>query len=153
MPLIFPHGTKGLQTAFESAFSPQVRGVWPFTIDNALENLNEPSAHYMRTTKRDQMGGKDMAELIPRGEDAVAQWAKVEEELAKVDGWYASNGGKGPFLMGEVISWADLVVCAHFRCWKVVLGADSTGWKDMQKWNGGRWGALVKALEAYQKTD
>ena len=130
-----------------------MKGVLPFTFRNVLQNLNEPSVTYMVATKRVQMGGKELAELVPSGEEAVAQWARAEEELAKVAGWYASNGRKGPFLMGEVVSWADLVVCAHLVCWRVTLGADSKEWRRMEKWNGSIWGTLVKALEAYQKTD
>ena len=150
-PLIFPHGTRGLQAAFESAFLPQVKGVLPFTFRNVLQNLNEPSVKYMVATKRVQMGGKEPVGLVPSGEEAVVQWAKAEEELAKVAGWYANNERKGPLLMGEVVSWADIVVCAHLLCWRVSLGADSKEWRSIEKWNGSIWGTLVKAMEAYQE--
>ena len=152
-PSVFPHGTQGLQASFESAFTPQVRDLWPAMYKHIFAYLNDSSANYMGSR---QVPGKGLTvmELIPSVEEVKIIRAKTEEDLWKVHGWYQnagrSVGDPGPFMMGEIISWTDFVVCAHFLSWRTILGVDSKEWKEMEKWNTSRWGALVKSLEKYQ---
>jgi len=58
--------------------------------------------------------------------------------------------GKVPIFTGKIVSWTDFVVGAHFLSWRTVLGVDSKGWKEVEKWNGGRWCTLVNNSEKYQ---
>lgn len=145
-PLILPHGTQGLQASFDSAFAPEVKGLWPIVYPIIVSNMNESSANYLKANNSTTAG-----EPIP---DAEVLLAKTEQDLWKVHGWYEnasrSSGDKGPFLMGEVVSWADFVVCAQFLGWRTILGPGTKEWKYMEKWNAGKWGALVENLGKYQ---
>ncbi|KAF9536581.1 hypothetical protein CPC08DRAFT_613849, partial [Agrocybe pediades] len=70
-------------------------------------------------------------------------WDKFKAGLGKIDSWYAKNDSKGPFLLGETISWADLVVASYTICLKISWGEDSEQWKDIASWHGGRWNNLL----------
>jgi len=52
-----------------------------------------------------------MEDIAPKGEVAVAEWAKFKDGMGKVDAWYAKNGRKGLFLLEETPSWGDIVYC------------------------------------------
>jgi len=94
--------------------------------------------------------GKALEDVAPKGEYAVAEWAQFRDGMGKVDAWYAKNGGKGPFLLGETPSWGDIVVASYLIWLRVVWGEDSQQWKDISSWNDGRWAAIIKALKKYE---
>ena len=80
-----------------------------------------------------------MEDIAPKGEVAVAEWAKFKDGMGKVDAWYAKNGGKGLLLLEETPSWRDIVI-ASYLVWM----------KDISSWNNGRWAGLVEALKEYK---
>ena len=78
------------------------------------------------------------------------EWAQFKDGLGKVDAWYAKNGGKGPFLLGETPSSGDIDVASCLNWLRVIWGDDSQQWKDISSWNNGRWAAIVEALKKYE---
>jgi glutathione S-transferase len=91
-----------------------------------------------------------MEDLAPKGEAAVAQWARFREGFGKVGTWYAKNGGEGPFLLGEKPSWGDIVIASYLVLLRIVWGEESQEWKDISAWNNGRWAGIVEALKKYE---
>ena len=66
----------------------------------------------------------------------------VDECIAKAD-------AKGPFVMGDTVSWADFFLSAFLMFlmyFKTILGEDSEEWKEVASWNEGRWKDLLHAL-------
>jgi len=148
-PALFPHNSLGLQTAFTAAFSSNLSAIWEFILPATCFKLNPPSHEYFRRT-REAAFGKKMEELVPTGEEGAVKWAKFQKALGTVDGWYSKNGGKGPFLLGETPSWADLVVASYLIWFRIIWGEDSQQWKDISAWHGGRWKGLLDSLKKYQ---
>jgi len=99
-PQIFPHNTFALQAAFTEAFGNNFSALWNFIVPATYAILTPRSQEYYRRT-REKSFGKALEDIAPKGEAAVAEWAKFRDGLGKVDAWYAKNGGQGPFLLGE----------------------------------------------------
>ncbi|KAF9474176.1 hypothetical protein BDN70DRAFT_885101 [Pholiota conissans] len=144
---IFPHNTLGLQSPFADLFfSTALPALWKFIIPSLYEILNPASGAYIRAT-REKLFGQPLEEMTPKGALGDAEWAKFREGLGKVDVWYSKTSG--PYLLGDTISWADIVVVAALTLMKVVWGEDSQQWKDISSWHGGRWGGLVDDFKKY----
>ena len=69
--------------------------------------------------------------MAPVGAEKAAQWAKFRESMSKVDECLGKTDAKGPFVMGDTISWADFFISGYLMCFKVVWGEDSEEWKDI----------------------
>ena len=52
---------------------------------------------------------------------------------------------EGPFLEGKTPMYADLIVGG----WLAMMKETLPEWDTLQKWHGGLWGDLHKALEKY----
>ena len=148
-PQIFPHHTIALQAAFAAAFGSNLSALWKFILPATCTKLNPQSQEYFRRTKA-QSYGKAMEDIAPQGDAAIAEWAQFRDGLGKVDAWYAKNGGQGPFLLGETLSWGDISVASYIIWLRVVWGEDSRQWKDISSWHNGRWAAIIEALKKYE---
>ncbi|KAF4613866.1 hypothetical protein D9613_007611 [Agrocybe pediades] len=147
-PRIFPNGTIGLQEAFTDAFDARTAILFRFMAHYGLSHLDSRTQEYLRRT-REKAIGKKLEELMPTGEAAVQDWRKVEEGLQKVEEWYAQTDEKGPFILGNVVSWGDFVVAGHLIWAKLVSGEGSKEWKAIASWNNGRWAKLLDSLDKY----
>jgi len=148
-PKVFPHNTLALQSAFGEALGGNLTALWNFIVPAIYDKLHPSSQEYFRRT-REKSFGKAIEDITPKGEVAVAQWAKFEEGMRNVDAWYVKNGGKGPFLLGETPSWADIVVASCLVWMRIVWGEDSQQWKEISSWNNGRWSGIVEAFKKYE---
>ncbi|KDR69407.1 hypothetical protein GALMADRAFT_272014 [Galerina marginata CBS 339.88] len=148
-PRLFPHNTLGLQTAFTDVFLTKLGNLWQFIVPAVNKSLNPPSAAYFRRT-REALFGVTLEELLPKGDKAVTEWAKVQAGFNEAAVLFAKNGGKGPFAMGETISYADVNAGAYLIWLRTIWGENSQQWKDISSWSGGRWGALLKGLAKYE---
>jgi len=148
-PQVFLHHTIALQAAFTAAFGNNLSSLRSFIIPATYTKLNPRSQEYFRRT-REKSFGKAMENIAPKGEAAIAEWAQFRDGLGKVDAWYAKNGGKGPFLLGETPSWGDIAVASYILWLRVVWGKDSQQWKDISSWHNGRWATIIEALKKYE---
>jgi len=147
-PSLFPNNTKALQAAFTDAHYAGLDNLWAFILPATNSILNPRSEEYFRRT-RELTFKVTLEDLVPKGEKAVEEWAKFKANLDKFNSWFAKTDDKGPFILGETISWTDLNVASWTIWLKVVWGEDSKEWKDIASWNGGRWNNLLIALEKY----
>ena len=53
------------------------------------------------------------------------------------------------FVMGDAISFADFVLGGLLQLIFNIWGKDSQEWKDISRWDEGRWGRLHESLEKY----
>ncbi|KIM40954.1 hypothetical protein M413DRAFT_19076 [Hebeloma cylindrosporum] len=151
-PQVFPHNTIALQVAFVDAFRSNISAIWDFLTPAACAKFNPRSEEYFRRTRKEWLG-KDMEDMAPKGDAAVAEWARFKNGLDKVDAWYSAKTGAvngGPFLLGKTPSWGDIVVASYFVMMRIVWGEDSEQWKDISSWNGGRWAGIVGALKSFE---
>ncbi|PPQ74186.1 hypothetical protein CVT25_012929 [Psilocybe cyanescens] len=148
-PPIFPRNTVGLHRAFNQAvFEQNIEPLWEFILPPSCLILNPPSSEYFRRTREEWLG-KTMEDMVPKGEYAIKQWNKIQVFFGKIAAWYAVTDGTGPYMMGDEISWDDILLCSFFSWMKIVWGKDDKKWKDVAGWDGGRWGRLLQGLEKY----
>ncbi|PPQ76738.1 hypothetical protein CVT25_000122 [Psilocybe cyanescens] len=138
-PKLFPNGTAGLQSAFNDGFLANLGTLLPVTYPEMMPYLNSATVAYVAP----------IVERI-RSKNRTEDWIKLKDGMSKIDGWYARNGGKGPYLLGEIPSWADIVVAGWLVFVRHALGEDSKDWKDVGSWNGGRWMTLSDMFRKYE---
>ncbi|KAF9554750.1 hypothetical protein CPC08DRAFT_712666 [Agrocybe pediades] len=147
-PKIFPHLTTGLQSAFEDQFMTSLTSMWPFSFLPVHSKLTPRGQAHNRKSKQEQFG-KPLESLELTGEEAVREWENFRNAIGKIDEYYAKTGGTDSFLLGDSISWGDIVVASFFNYLKLAFGDDSERWKDISKWHAGRWNRLLIAFDRY----
>lgn len=70
------------------------------------------------------------------GDDFRKGWDELESK------YYAPTDDKGPWILGDSISFADFVVASYLTCIQRVFGQESKEWQELRSLNGGRWGRL-----------
>ncbi|KAF9479953.1 hypothetical protein BDN70DRAFT_981766 [Pholiota conissans] len=142
----------GLSIDFEEALDAKLATVWQFVIPAVHDILNPASQEYFRTT-REKLFGKKLEDVVPslESDEGKEEWKKVEEGFAGMAVWYSKNGGKGPFLLGERVSWPDVVVGGYLLWLKAAWGEHDRKWKDVMGWHGGIWKALGEVMKEYEK--
>jgi glutathione S-transferase len=150
IPSIFPHGTKSLQHAFQSSFGDKTGSMRSFILPYFTPKLGtQRSEEYYLRTKALSLG---RPLEIPVGAERAEQWAKFRDVMSNIDECLAKTDTKGPFVMGDTVSWADFLISAFLVYLKCVWGEDSEEWKDITSWNEGRWKNLLQAI-GNQKID
>jgi len=147
-PSVFPNDTAALQEAFETTFFERVDAVWAFIIPAVYLRLNPSSKGFFRRTREISYGVK-LEDLVPTGDARTKEWGKFEKGLDKLHSYLVTTDEKGPYMMGDTISWSDLLLFSYLYWFKLIFGEDSEEWKDIASWNGGRWDAHVNALKEY----
>ncbi|KAF9479949.1 hypothetical protein BDN70DRAFT_878249 [Pholiota conissans] len=152
-PAVFPFDTMGLLIDFKDALNRVgIIAAHQFVRPAIHRILNPASQGFYRTT-REQFYGKKLEDVAPKldTEEGRVEWAKIEATFATVALWYSKNGGKGPFILGDRVSWADFVVGGNLLWFKAAWGEDDKKWKDLMSWQGGVWKTLSDALKEYEK--
>ena len=147
-PSVFPNETIGLQKAFEATFESHLDAVWSFVIPAINFKLNPASEEYFRRTRETSFGQK-LDDVIPTGNARTEEWGKFEKGMDGIHAYLAMTDEKGPYVLGDTISWGDLVLFSFVYWFKLIWGEDSKEWKDIASWNGGRWEALIDGLKKY----
>lgn len=122
--------------------------MWSFIIPVVIFKINPASVEYFRRT-REMFFGKKLEDVVPTGEAQTEEWGKFEKGLASVHAYLAMTDKKGPYVLGDTISWGDFVIFSFVYWFKLTWGEDSKEWKDIASWNGGRWAAHIDALKEY----
>ncbi|KAH9475228.1 Glutathione S-transferase-like protein ustS [Psilocybe cubensis] len=165
-PSLFPNNTHALQVAFTTAYNVTTRddGVADFIVPAVYTKLNVASQPYFRRTREERFG-KRLEDVFPKpgSEEDKAGWSKFKEVTGILDGWYAKTDIFGedsegktvaerrtPFLMGDTLSWGDLVIAGYTIWLRIIWGEDSDKWQDMMTWHGGRWKTLMANLKKYE---
>lgn len=145
-PPLFPPATAALHRVFnkhvDKFFTDHVVLVCQ-TIPFNPETAEESKTEFCR-----RAGVKTWEELGIYGEQRTALLQKFETELGELAKLY-SKTDEGPFLEGNTLMYADLIVGGWLRFCSESLPE----WHMVQEWQGGHWGRLHKALEKYAKAD
>ena len=94
------------------------------------------SEEYFRRAKGSSLG---RPLNILEGAEKAEEWAKLRKVMNNIDESMAKTDTKGPFVMGDTVSWADFFLSAFLMYIKTISGEDSEQWKDVTSWNAGRW--------------
>ncbi|KAJ7704786.1 hypothetical protein B0H17DRAFT_1038560 [Mycena rosella] len=145
-PRLMPAGTVGLHHSFEDAGYPLLAPLYPFGLPASNARLNPVSEAYFRST-REETWAKTLEDLTPKGEEDIAQWAKLKEGFGKMNEWIHASGEGSAYIMGDAPCYADIFI-AGFVIWIKLVLPDK--WEDMKLWHGGRWATLLRNLEKYE---
>ncbi|KAK7690190.1 hypothetical protein QCA50_006841 [Cerrena zonata] len=149
-PRLFPDNTHVLQNAFLAASGSAVMmPLFTVVILATCNNLNPRSEEYFRRT-REVSFSKALEDFVPAGEEGAKRWKEVEEGFDKIASWFTDSDQSGPFVMGNIPSYADVDLASRLIWAKVVLGEDSEGWGKIKQWSGGRWEQHLKLMEKYE---
>jgi glutathione S-transferase len=148
-PTLVPTGTSALHAAFEDAFeSTMVRALIPAMIADNGSLLGARSADYWRRT-REARYGQRLEEICPEGETRNKQWKIVQRAFTDIASW--SRFEQDTFVMGDFISWADIVVAAWLTWTRRTT--DGKKWEALLSWDGGKWEQLTKRFEKWELVD
>ncbi|KAF8990471.1 hypothetical protein BDQ17DRAFT_1313825 [Cyathus striatus] len=148
-PKLIPEGTQGFHYTFLFAYDEVLSPLWAFILPKVATYLNPRSEEYFTRT-RSAMYGKNLQDVVPQGAEREEEWAKFKKNLSKASKWFENNGGKGPYIMGDMISFADCVLVAFLFWIKISWGEESPEWKDIKSWDDGRWDKLVHGFKKYE---
>jgi glutathione S-transferase len=109
--------------------------------------LNPTSQEYFRRTR--EATGKRLEDISSLEQQREAHWNKIEEEFEKVDGWFAKSD-HGDFILGDVISYADITIAAWILWMKTIFGADSKEMTDIEGWHEGRWATFIANFQDFE---
>jgi len=147
-PSVFPDNTIGIQKTFEPILMQNISPVFRFIIPVVFLKINPASKEYFRRT-REISFGKKLEDITPTGNDRTEAWGNLKNGMDKIHSYLISTDNKGPYMLGDKISWSDLVLFSWLYWMKLTWGEDSEEWKDIASWNGGRWEAHINALKEY----
>jgi hypothetical protein len=162
-PKLIPEGTLVFHKSWGTAFNLNLNALWQFMMPKVTWALNEPSEGYFRRTRLENFK-VSMEELYPAegSEKRKKEWKKLEDGFRKMASWYGEDsrvvfvrGGEDSrvvFVRGgeDQVCFADMVLGGFIIWIRILFGRESEEWKDVERWDGGRWGRMVKALEKYE---
>ncbi|KAI6149240.1 hypothetical protein BKA82DRAFT_1007545 [Pisolithus tinctorius] len=139
---IFSNKSKGLIRAFDTTVANLEKAAVTFRFLRVSQILNEHSVEYFITTK-EALAKEKISEFSPEGPRRDEHWAIIERAMETCKEWYDSEEGK--WLMGDVFSYADILLASRLFCFKRVLHDDE--WEKFASWHGERWGTLLADVE------
>ena len=154
-PTLIPPQADTLIAAFERAFWGAHKPDWgfvPIIMRAAFSQLRAGSQPFFRETREKELGR--LEDLAPDGSEKREEcWVKTEKALGNVAKWWEADGKEKTFVMGDVVSYADIIVASWFLWFREGLGEESAEWKRMMGWHNGRWARILAALEKYSAVD
>jgi glutathione S-transferase len=149
-PKVIPPGTEALQAMFYDQLNQMMFPSLVPLFPKLPRLLNPRSAEYIDRT-RSEWFGMPLEQLAPVGEAKVQEWNKLREVFNSVEGWL--NKSSGPFVMGDTVTFADIVIASFLQGLKLLFGENSEEWKDIASWSGGRWVQFLKDMDKYANVD
>ncbi|CAK5284426.1 unnamed protein product [Mycena citricolor] len=147
-PRLIPQGTRTLQKTFRFAFDKMTEPVVPLILPGVPDILFPRSREYFRRTRAESFG-KPLEELVPEGEARDAAWQSLQENYGKFAEWLDEESA-GPYVMGDQLSFGDLVVAGELKWYMIGWGKESEFWKDLKTWHAGRWIKLLESVAQYE---
>ena len=155
-PTLVPANADVLIAAFEAAFRGAFQSDRDFVraiiVPAAFNRLRAGSRRYFLETREKRLGR--LEDLAPDGSEKREEcWVKTERALGNVAKWWEADGREKTFVMGDVVSYPDVIVAGWFLWFRECLGEENAEWKRMMEWHNGRWSRLLAALEKYSVVD
>lgn len=147
-PRLIPEGTHALQAAFRDLFYTKI--IIPLycisIADVPLILLNPASAGYFEKHRSLDFGVPALEALRGPKETRDVEWDKVKDSIGALDTLMKEGG---IWVMGDTPSFADFVIASSLRTIKGLYGKESSEWKKIMSWHGGRWERLMVGVEKY----
>ncbi|KAH8091011.1 hypothetical protein BXZ70DRAFT_899021 [Cristinia sonorae] len=150
-PPLFPAGTRGFHASFQAAYGAvhaRTNALLKLVVLSVCLNLNERSSEYFRRTREKSLASR-LEDVAPEGEVRDKWFEGLQDDMAKMAGWYRVGGG--PFIMGETLCYADMMIAGRLVWAKVLLWKDSKDWKRICAFDDGFWGKFMERFERYEQ--
>lgn len=147
-PTLVPAGTAALQALFLNWAWEEI-GLPTFAMGavTLCKGLNPASQKHFRE-KREWQIGAPLEVLASAPEEKLAV---LEKNLEKLKRFIEANGeGKGTFLGGDNITFADIQVASYLVTVRLVV---PEVWAKISVFHGGKWAQLLEHLGAYEAVD
>lgn len=126
--------------------------ILPLIVSGIGEAIPDDQYEFWRDTRPERLGWR-VEDMIPSAEAKPVLWKKVVDVFTLLGGWLAANGGEGQFVMGERISWADLLIMNWLFMMRRLWGVEDERWKELMTLDEGRWKKFVEAVGKYERVD
>ena len=145
---VFPKDTKGLISAFDTAYVSQLWPAVKFPLLRGKEILREGSIEYYVSTRQRYFNLKS-EEWSPEGPERDQHWSALEKAFATAKTWYDKTDGR--WIMGDTFSYADILAASALVWLNKVLYDDE--WRRLATWNDGEWGKLLADVKSECNVD
>ncbi|RXW21349.1 hypothetical protein EST38_g4499 [Candolleomyces aberdarensis] len=157
-PKLFPHGEDKAMERFVKEWPLNWAPLYIIAFKATYPKLNPASQPHFTVARakdlQDLYPGKERLEDIPLSlEERAESWKKVKACFDVLEGKVKGTDDKGQWYLGDEISFADMVIGGLLVWLKAIFGEDSVEWRDIQKWNEGRWDKFLTGLKGYQNVD
>lgn len=150
---LVPEGTAALQMAFEDIWIAKVgSNAAPMMVVNIANSAATARAREDFRQKREALWGKKLEEVCPP-EARPGMWKKALEGLKQVGSWIDENGSEGQFVMGDKLSWADVVIWTWLLMMRRMWGEENEEWKELMSFEGGRWKRFLEVIMTWNYVD
>jgi glutathione S-transferase len=151
---LLPAGTMAFQAMFVDIFTQKVTDpLHLITSLYAMRQLPVHSREYYKNT-REARFGMSLGDTAPEGsEKRAAVWKGVREGFKEVHKWIGVDGRDKLFMMGDRLSFVDVVIASYLTWFKRLLGEESQEWKELMIAEDGRWARLSEAFAAWEVVD
>jgi glutathione S-transferase len=133
---IFPNNSEPMIHAFNSAHESLIRPALKSIFARCPEILSPASAKFF-------VEARSITVPLPWDATYDEDWEILEKGYNTAYEWYQKTDGK--WIMGDTLSYADIVIAAHLLWYKRVLKEDE--WAKISSWNGGKWAQLLADAE------
>ncbi|KAI0075967.1 hypothetical protein K474DRAFT_1598958 [Panus rudis PR-1116 ss-1] len=150
-PRVIPQGAEMLQAAFfhgfvlnqltMPTFAPLIVAEW--------DHLAGRGRTWFRETREAAYGELEEVAGLKDRVKRERLWRAAEKGWESLAEWWVLQGD-GPFAMGDILSFADIAIAGLMTWILTICGEDSSDWKRVESWSGGRWKGLLQQFERYQ---
>lgn len=143
-PALFP---KGSSRGLNAAFNTQVDAIFTQHVILCVHGIpfNPASIDAAKATFLGRAGLTDWEQLTVKGEARAKTVESLKSGLEALVRAYKQ--ADGPYLEGETVSYADIIVGGWLAFFKATVHAEE--WEQIRTWHDGLWGQLHQALEKY----
>ncbi|EIM81534.1 uncharacterized protein STEHIDRAFT_103989 [Stereum hirsutum FP-91666 SS1] len=148
-----PAGTAALQMVFEDIWMAKiVMNVFPMLVVDIANSSATARAREDFREKREARFGVKLEEMCPP-EARPVMWKKALEGFTQVGVWLDENGGEGQFVMGDKLSWADIIIGSWLLMMRRMWGERSKEWQELMSFEGGRWKRFYEVIATWNYVD
>lgn len=129
-----------------------VMNVFPMLVVDIANSSATARAREDFREKREARFGVKLEEMCPP-EARPVMWKKALEGFTQVGVWLDENGGEGQFVMGDKLSWADIIIGSWLLMMRRMWGERSKEWQELMSFEGGRWKRFYEVIATWNYVD
>ncbi|KXN82942.1 hypothetical protein AN958_02025 [Leucoagaricus sp. SymC.cos] len=150
----FPPRTDIFQTEVQDIILTRILAQAPFLWVLDLYRVKTPRDRQNIKTRMEGKFGKPMDEILVCGEEWQRHWTEVRRAFSEIDRLAHQSANwrsNGPFLLGQRVLYADVVLCALLLCLKTSISDKE--WSQIASWNRGRWTRFLDAFQPWIRAE